>query len=168
MTTKEGCLKQLKRLKMVPIYVPVLDEEGTREWAREWLNVLMRNCQSDEHAAQTMDRFITETVTCENPLATFASLARSGWKSDVPPPGCSECELGADIDTGEMRWAPHVMGERNGYTYAMRCKCERGRWLYSRDAERKAGIPSTDSRPVKMARISDVARAELGPGGDAA
>lgn len=148
MITEKGCRNQIARLSTVPLYVPSGDAALLKTWTREWLSVMQNNCQSDEHCAAAMSALLTETIHCENPLASFVAIARSTWSGDQAPPGCDRCRIGPDLTTGEMRWASHVSAERNGCDCAVRCDCARGRWLAVKDGERKAAAP--ESRKSKQ------------------
>lgn len=139
MITKKFCSQQIDRLRTVPLYVPRMeDDKAATVWLSEWLNVLMRNCQSNEHAQECMSKFLTETIHCENPIATFVAIAKQTAKADEPPPGCDVCYLTPDVNTGAARWAAHAPVFTKGYESAARCSCARGQWLAKKDAERIA------------------------------
>ncbi len=150
--TKACCLKQVKRLAVAPLFRPT-----TEQAAKDWLDTLMRHCQSDDHAEAVMTEFLSTATDSQNPLADMAAIARRTEKHDIAPPGCWRCEIGPDVETGEMRWAHHVPTEVRGYTCAGRCQCARGEWLAAKDKERKreAGRES-GIRTTSMTAASDV------------
>lgn len=149
--TKDFCKTQVGRLSVTPLFAP-----KTRQAGEDWLNTLMCHCQSNDHAERVMTQFLENCTEAKNPLAEIVIIARETERHDEPPPGCSECELGPDETTGEMRWAAHIGGERNGVSCAVRCVCDRGKWLLAKDVER---MKSAGKKPVKrtapMTRVRD-------------
>jgi hypothetical protein len=130
MSATEQCVKeQCKRLSSLPSLEP-----KTKEGKREIIDALLRNCQSNLHVGEVITRFLEHE---ENPYNVIAALIRIAWETrrpDEAPPGCDSCALGPDEFTGEMRWTAWIGKDRSdGISYAVRCCCERGRWLRERD-----------------------------------
>lgn len=140
--TKEFCIKQVKRLAVAPLFRP-----ATQQASQDWLDTLMRHCQSDGHAETVITEFLTRTLESQNPLADVVAIAERTRRIDQPPPGCWLCEIGPDVATGEMRWYYHVPVERkDGQTGAGRCLCARGRWLAAHNKGRPSAEPFEEQR----------------------
>jgi hypothetical protein len=149
--TKEHVLDQCKRLAAVPMIEPKTDE-GKREVAE----ALLRNCQSNEHVTQVISAFLENTLDCQNIVAELVRLARITQKTDQPPLGCSQCEIGPDLETGAMQWRAHIVADGG----AKRCSCRRGQWFAAKDREYFAVQPRIErklSRPaiVTLGRATD-------------
>jgi hypothetical protein len=145
--TRDHARAQAARLQANPILAPQSDAGRT-----ELIDCLMRNCQSSEHCAAAMTALLDGSIEfpreMETTTARLAFCARRLQIAETAPAGCDRCYLGPDVTTGEIRWYAHVPGERNGYTYAARCDCERGKWLAARDRERLATEARGDRKPV--------------------
>src|SRR4051794_3759271 len=138
MKANERNLKdECRRLSSLPLLLPA-DPRAAEAAAKEIMRALLRHCQSDEHVSDVITTFLEDQRDWRNPVAELVQIARTTQRADAPQAGCDVCFLGAESNTGEIRWATHVTGERHGYTYAARCNCERGQWLAARDAERQA------------------------------
>lgn len=122
--TEKHITEQCKRLAAVPVLMPT-----TTDGKREIREALLRHCQSNEHATATVTAFLENSIECRNIVAELVQIARASRRADDPPPGCDRCWLGPDPYTGEARWAAHVQVNRNGFECAVRCTCERGKWL---------------------------------------
>lgn len=134
MSATESHIKtQCQRLGSVPMIEP-----KTKEGKREWMEVLLRNCQSDEHVTAVMTAFLENVADYRNPIAEIAKIAKSTWEFAKPPAGCDYCAIGPDVTTGEMRWATHVPVERGGISAVSRCECPRGIWFSRKDSERSS------------------------------
>lgn len=131
-----------------PILSPK-DPKAATAQAKEVAELLLRCCQSDEHVTETVTGFIENALHCENLVAELKLFAAKTQHADAPPPGCDRCNLGEHPTSGEQRWAPHVPGERNGYSMAVRCDCRRGRWLAAQDEKRKAIAQATQANSAK-------------------
>lgn len=109
----------------------------TDEGRREIVDCLQRHCQNAEHAAAVMTRVLDSAMEVKGPItAWIAATARDTGAGERAPDGCWRCEIGPDVETGEMRWANHVPTEWKGYTCARRCLCERGKWMAAKDKAR--------------------------------
>lgn len=159
--TKNGCRQQVWRV--VTFCKAVKDDDSQQQIAREVLDALLRNCQSDEHAEEVVTAFIEKPHFPGDVIADLVAIARVTQKLDQPPAGCGICEIGADITTGEMRWAAHVTGIRaNGTTYAARCACARGQWYRNAD-----GATAPKAEPQRAERVRQDLR-RIASGDDAA
>lgn len=157
--TKSGCKQQVWRV--MTFCKAAKDDESQTQVAREILEALLRNCQSDEHAGEVVTKFIETPHFPGDIIADLVSIARATQKFDQPPAGCEDCAIGPDITTGEMRWSAHVTGTRpDGATFAQRCSCVRGAWYRNADAS-----PRTD--PKRPGRSKSDFR-KLASGDDAA
>jgi hypothetical protein len=139
---RETARAQAKRLQSSPMLAPQSDDGR-----KEIIDCLMRNCDDAEHAESTMTQVLDNcddprNLTAEIRAAAVATLHRS----ESVPDGCDVCRLMPDPLTGAARWMAHVPFERNGYSYAVRCNCERGRWLKRRDHERGSAVPKQEQR----------------------
>lgn len=135
--------KQAVRVELSRIWgsVPLLaalNADGKREIGL----ALLRHCQSDAHVAAVVETFLETVLEWRNPIAELVRIAHDTEDHGAAPAGCDRCRLGEDVDTGEMRWAPHVNVTIGPYDYAARCPgpedgppCPRGAWLWARDAE---------------------------------
>lgn len=149
--TKTGCKQQLTRLMRFTREGRNEDEGERAALSREVLDALLRNCQSDEHAADVVTRFIETPHYPGDVIADLVSIARSTEKHDQPPAGCDQCAIGPDISTSEMRWAAHVAGTRpDGTTYAMRCGCARGLWYRKSDSGVKPAVDLQRKPPKRL------------------
>lgn len=115
--------KQAKRLMANPMLAP-----QSPEGQLEIMNCLMRHCESPEHAERTMTELLDGTRDPRNITAEIAAAARLTRKGAALPAGCDRCRY-TDVDTGQVQYYAHVSGTRNGYDYAERCGCARGRAL---------------------------------------
>src|ERR1035441_8417824 len=103
-TTRKHAKAQCQRLlSSYPILSPK-DPAAAITQATEVVDTLLRECQSDEHVTQVIDAFLTTALHCENVVAELVLYAGKTQRGDVAPPGCTECDLGEDRDTGEQRW----------------------------------------------------------------
>lgn len=139
--TRESAQKQAKRLMACPALAP-----QSTEGKQEVVDCLMRHCQSPEHAAEVMTAFLDTAIDPRNITAELASIARQSRQDDALPVGCGLCTLAPDMHTGAPRYAAHVPVTRNGYDFAIRCACERGRVLKSRDCKRALEQARTPER----------------------
>lgn len=137
-------IKQAKRLQSCPMIAPQTDEGR-----REIVDCLVRHCQSAEHADSVMTRFLDEALKVEGPVtAALANIARQVPSGEEAPAGCERCFSGKNPVTGEKLYAHHVGRDvPGGYSVAVRCSCERGRWLASREQGNGAGAGS-DRKPA--------------------
>ncbi len=135
---------ECKRLGSVPMIEP-----KTREGKQEWVDVLLRNCQSDEHVTAVMTGFLEGVSDYQNPIAELAKIARATQDFGRPPAGCDYCAIGPDVNTGEMRWSAHICGERGGNSFAVRCECPRGVWFSGKDTER-SNAPKPERKAIKI------------------
>jgi hypothetical protein len=130
----------------------------TEDGKRAVVDALMRHCQSNEHVTQVLLQFLETSRDCKNLIAEVVEIARQTYRDDQPPPGCRRCELGPDERTGEMRWAPHVGVDRDGYSFAVRCPglpgkpCLRGKWFKQRDRQ-----PEEPKASLRMAAAKEIA-----------
>jgi hypothetical protein len=155
--TRSMAQKQAARLQACAMLAPQSDEGR-----KEVIECLLRHCQSEEHAAETMTKFLDGALHVQNLTAELAALARETQRQEEPPVGCQECYLGPDVSTGEVRWAAHVGFERDGLWFSHRCSCPRGRWLAAKDAERAQAKPEK-RKPVKpMTPAADFLRRAAG------
>lgn len=162
--TRDEAQKQAKRLMANPILVP-----QTKDGMTEVINCLMRNCQDGPHCAETMTALLDGSVEfprdLETTTARLSYAARRLQQPEVAPAGCDRCYLGPDVTTGEIRWYAHVPGERNGYSMAVRCGCERGAWLSDRDRLRAIEATkelATEARSDMQPPAADWARRASG------
>jgi hypothetical protein len=149
--TESHVRAQCKRLSAAPMIEP-----RTIEGKREWIDALLRNCQSDEHVTTTMTAFLETVTNYQNPIAEICRVARAMQRPASIPSGCNRCAIGRD-SAGEMCWAAHVPVERNGLSCAVRCDCQRGTWLARKDAERlnvPERKPPTKLEPVDFAKLA--------------
>lgn len=147
---------ECKRLGSIPMVEP-----KTREGKQEWVDVLLRNCQSDEHVTAVMTAFLENVADYQNPIAEVARIARSTQSHGEAPAGCDRCAVGPDVSTGEMRWAAHVPAFRGGYSCAERCDCPRGVWLTRKDADR-LNVPAPERKPPTKIDPPDYAKLAAG------
>ncbi len=150
---------QAKRLQSCPMLAPQTDDGR-----KEIVDCLMRHCQSVEHAVAVMTQVLDDALEVKGPItAWIASIARRTQHAEVAPDGCWRCEIGPDVETGEMRWAVHVPTEWKGYTCAGRCSCVRGRWLAGKDQERRRESRGGDeTRSTGMSTADDWAMRAAG------
>lgn len=139
----------------------VMIEPKSAEGKREVVDALLRNCQSDEHVTSVMTAFLEGSRECQNLIAELVSIARRTQTTDQAPAGCDTCLLGPDLETGEMRWAPHVAVVTGSNTAATRCSCDRGRWFAAKDVERRSLAPPAKrqqsgsfTRPADFAKLA--------------
>jgi len=166
--TREIARKQAARLQSNPMLAPQSDDGR-----REIVDLLLRNCQSGEHAEAVMTAFLERARKVENVTAEIATIARATATAEQAPAGCERCYLGPDVSTGEVRYAAHVSRIVGGYDVATRCDgiggigCPRGQWLSARDRERRtveAAKVASDERRRATPERADFARLAAGDG----
>jgi hypothetical protein len=94
---------------------------------RGYVDAFERHCANETHAKRVIDSLI-ETCQFYPRIAEIVTMCKAidPLEGGVLPPGCAKC--------GGEAW---VAGEINGHECAMRCDCERGKYLRARDRERR-------------------------------
>jgi hypothetical protein len=144
--TRNDAQAQARRLQSSPMLAPQSAEGRT-----EIVECILRHCADVEHAARAMTHVLDNCTDPRNLTAEIRSAAETTANTpQTLPPGCEACRLEPDPMTGAERWMAHIPGERNGYSCAVRCTCERGDWLLRRDEEKRAIDPGVRQprRPV--------------------
>lgn len=158
--TKQHCKTQAWRV--MNFCKAAKEDDQAAQVAREVLEALLRNCQSDEHATAVVTAFIESPHYPGDVIADLVAIARRTEQHEQPPAGCDHCAIGPDVSTGEMRWASHVSLElASGVSYAARCQCPRGLWLLKQDAKR-ANEPAPQPRKAPKPERPDVRQLAAG------
>jgi hypothetical protein len=95
----------------------------------ESIKALTGAARSKTHARRIVDSLLAQSQffpTVAEILTTAEQI-----EGDELPAGCREC-----------RGDPWITGERSGVSCAVRCSCERGRYLAARDAEKRGAAPA--------------------------
>jgi hypothetical protein len=121
---------------------------------RELLDCMLRNCGTEEHLQTVMTTLLDGSRQVTNICAELAAIAQDTRLPEQAPPGCSVCDEGVDLASGEQQWAGHISRELHGVSVASRCECPRGRWLGEQDRQRKAN-PDSKRQPRKPALARD-------------
>jgi hypothetical protein len=130
---------QGRRLQSV---IPSAFPKATADEMRaEVVGSLVRNCVDVAHASRTVTMVLDSSPDPKNLIAEIRRCAAETQdRQQILPDGCERCLMSPDPNTGAPRWSAHVYGEKRGYSCAIRCSCERGRWLERRDQERMAEV----------------------------
>lgn len=139
--TREVAREQAARLQASVMLAPQSDVGRS-----EIVECLLRNCSDREHAEQTMTLVLDNARDIRNLPAEIASIAQRTRNPGQPPPGCEQCTLGEDRETGARKWLPYVSRDYKGYAFAGRCTCDRGKWLATQDALRESGASEPPRR----------------------